>query len=195
VTQVNKLLGVTPNNLLDSDLSMNLHVSKTIGACFYQLRRLKSIRRSLPISATTTLVSAFVFCCCDNHNGLFAGVTNKQIDRLQRILHVSVKLINGRVAVGSCDSSSSKTTLATLLSVHSVQAVHDRVEASSYTIACPHPRDHCARSSKCRHGATQVGKSWSSGVSGVSTRSKQVQGAWLFVCGEQSPPSLELFPA
>ena len=36
-----QLLGVT----LDSDLSMSSYVSKTISSCFYQLRRLKPIRR------------------------------------------------------------------------------------------------------------------------------------------------------
>jgi len=161
-------LGVT----LDSDPSMNSHVSRTIGACFYQLRRPKSIRCSLPISATRTSVSAFVLSRCDNHNGLFAGVTNKRIGRLQPILNASAKLIYGVVAIRSCDSSFSKTTLATLPSAHSVQAVHGRVHGSSHTIACLHPRDHCARSSNCRHGATQVGKSWTSGVSGVSTHSQ-----------------------
>jgi hypothetical protein len=87
-----QLLGVT----LDSDLSMDSHVSKTISSCFYQLRRLKSIRRSLPIAATKTLVSALVFSRCDNQNGLFAGLSQKQIDRLQRILNTSAKLIFGK---------------------------------------------------------------------------------------------------
>jgi len=45
---------------------------------FYQLCLLKSIRRSLPISATRTLLTAFVFSCCDNHNGLLAGVTKHE---------------------------------------------------------------------------------------------------------------------
>ncbi len=86
-----QLLGVT----LDSDLSMNSHVSKTISSCFYQLRRLKSIRRSLPMEATKTLISALVFSRCDNQNGLFVGVAQKQIDRLQQILNASARLIYG----------------------------------------------------------------------------------------------------
>jgi len=39
-----QLLGVT----LDSDLTMGSHVSKTVSSSFHHLRRLKSIRRSLP---------------------------------------------------------------------------------------------------------------------------------------------------
>ena len=84
-----QLLGVT----LDSDLSMNSHVSKTISSCFYQLRRLKSIRRSLPMEAIKTLISALVFSRCDNQNGLFVGVAQKQIDRLQQILNASARLV------------------------------------------------------------------------------------------------------
>ena len=62
-----QLLGVT----LNSDLSMASHVSRTVSTCFFQLRRLKSIRRSLPIEASKSLVSALVFSRCDNQNGLF----------------------------------------------------------------------------------------------------------------------------
>ena len=86
-----QLLGVT----LDSDLSMKSHVSRTISTCFYQLRRLKSIRRSLPTEATKSLVSALVFSRCDNQNGLFTGIAQWQINRLQGILNASAKLIHG----------------------------------------------------------------------------------------------------
>ena len=86
-----QLLGVT----LDSDLSMKSHVSRTISTCFYQLRRLKSIRRSLPTEATKSLVSALVFSRCDNQNGLFTGIAQRQINRLQGILNASAKLIHG----------------------------------------------------------------------------------------------------
>ena len=74
---------------------MKSHVSRTISTCFYQLRRLKSIRRSLPTEATKSLVSALVFSRCDNQNGLFTGIAQRQINRLQGILNASAKLIHG----------------------------------------------------------------------------------------------------
>ena len=74
---------------------MRSHVSRTVSSCFYQLRRLKSVRRSLPIEASKTLVSALVFSRCDNQNGLFAGIAQKQINRLQIILNASARLIFG----------------------------------------------------------------------------------------------------
>ena len=78
--------------VLDSDLSMKSHVSRIMSTCFYQLGRLKAIRRSLPIETTKSLVSALVFWRRDNQNALFAGIVNKQVNRLQAILNASAKL-------------------------------------------------------------------------------------------------------
>ena len=86
-----QLLGVT----LHSDLSMKSHVSRTISTCFYQLRRLKSIRRSLPTEVTKSLVRALVFFRSDNQNGLFTRIAQRQINRLQGILNASAKLFHG----------------------------------------------------------------------------------------------------
>jgi len=46
--------------ILDSDLSMSSQVNRARSTCFYQLRRLKSIRRSLPDMAAKTLITALV---------------------------------------------------------------------------------------------------------------------------------------
>ena len=58
---------VTPSNvvrglgvLLDSELTMRQHISKTVGECFYHLRRQKKVRRILGSSVTCRLVTAFV---------------------------------------------------------------------------------------------------------------------------------------
>jgi hypothetical protein len=45
-----KLLGV----YIDHELSMTTQVNRTVSTCFYQLRRLKAARRSLPIEAAKT---------------------------------------------------------------------------------------------------------------------------------------------
>ena len=51
-----KNLGFT----LDCHLTMNAHVSNIARTCYFELRRLASIRRFLTSNATATLVSAFV---------------------------------------------------------------------------------------------------------------------------------------
>ena len=48
-----KLLGFT----LDCHLTMNAHVSNIARTCYFELRRLASIRRFLTSTATATLVS------------------------------------------------------------------------------------------------------------------------------------------
>ena len=89
-----KLLGVY-TLYIDSDLSKSTQVSKTVSTCFYQLRRMKSVRRSLPMDAAKTIVNSFEVSRVDYCNSLFAGVPQKQIDRLQAILNATAKLLYG----------------------------------------------------------------------------------------------------
>ena len=86
-----KLLGVQ----IDGELSMSDHVNKTISSCFYQLRRMRTIRRSLPIDAAKTVVNSFVVSRVDYCNGLLAGITQKQTDRLQSVLNAAARIIYG----------------------------------------------------------------------------------------------------
>ena len=86
-----KLLGV----YIDSELSMTKHVSSTVSSWFYQLRRLKTLRRSLPLEAAKTVISSFVTSRVDYCNGLLAGITQRQVDRLQAILNASARVLYG----------------------------------------------------------------------------------------------------
>jgi hypothetical protein len=86
-----KLLGVH----IDSDLSMTRHVSSTVSSCFFQLRRLKAVRRSLPLEAAKTVISSFVTSRVDYCNGLLAGVTQRQADRMQSLLNASARILFG----------------------------------------------------------------------------------------------------
>ena len=53
-SQAIRSLGV----MIEDDLSMTAHVNKIVGQCFYSLRKIKSIRRSLSIDVTVTLSQA-----------------------------------------------------------------------------------------------------------------------------------------
>jgi hypothetical protein len=86
-----KLLGA----YFDSELSMTRHISSTVSTCFYQLRRLKAVRRSLPLEAAKTIISSFVTSRVDYCNGLLAGITQRQVDRLQSILNASARVLYG----------------------------------------------------------------------------------------------------
>ena len=62
-----KNLGLT----LDCHLTMNAHVSYTAWTCYFELRRLASIRRFMTSTATATLVSAFALSRIDYCSSIF----------------------------------------------------------------------------------------------------------------------------
>ena len=86
-----RLLGVH----IDSELTMTTHVSRTVSSCFYQLRRLKAARRSLPLESAKTMVSSFVTSRLDYCNGVLAGIAQRQIDRMQSVLNAAARLLYG----------------------------------------------------------------------------------------------------
>ena len=59
--------------VIDSELKFALHIKRFAGRCFYQLRQLRSIRRSLGNDATKTLVNAFISSRVDYCNSVFNG--------------------------------------------------------------------------------------------------------------------------
>ena len=68
---------------LDCHLTMNAHVSNIPQTCYFELRRLASIRRFLTSTATATLVSAFVLSRIDYCNSLLFGSTHDVTSHLQ----------------------------------------------------------------------------------------------------------------
>ena len=84
-----KNLGFT----LDCHLTMNAHVSNIARTCYFELRRLASIRRFLTSTATATLVSSFVLSRIDYCNSLLFGSTNDVTSHLQRIQNYAARVI------------------------------------------------------------------------------------------------------
>ena len=84
-----KTLGLT----LDSYVSMKAHVSNIARTCYFELRRMASIRRFLTSTATATLVSAFVLSRIDYCNSLLFGSTHDVTSHLQRIQNYAARVI------------------------------------------------------------------------------------------------------
>ena len=84
-----KNLGLT----LDCHLTMNEYVSNIARTCYFELRRLASIRRFLTSTATATLVSAFVLSRNDYCNSLLFGSTHDVTSHLQRIQNYAARVI------------------------------------------------------------------------------------------------------
>ena len=76
-----------------SHLTMNTHVSNIVRTCYFELRRLASIRRFQKSTATATLVSAFILSGIDYCNSLLFGSTLDEKSHLQRIQIYAARVI------------------------------------------------------------------------------------------------------
>ena len=84
-----KNLGFT----LDCHLTMNAHVSNIVRTCYFELRRLASIRRFLTRTATASLVSAFDLSRIDYCSSLLFDSTHDVTSNLQRIQNYAARVI------------------------------------------------------------------------------------------------------
>lgn len=84
-----RLLGVT----VTPDLLLEKHISTVSAKCFFQLRQLRRVRRSLDTESTTTLVHAFVTSRVDYCSCLLANAPQKWTDKLQRVMNTAARII------------------------------------------------------------------------------------------------------
>jgi len=84
-------LGVT----FDAQLTTRNHVENMVRSCFFQLRQLRSVRRSLTDEALHKLINAFIASRVDYCNALLYGVADGVIRRLQSVVHAAARLITG----------------------------------------------------------------------------------------------------
>ena len=79
--------------LLDDELTMKKHINKVVSACFFQLRRLRQIRRLVGEDVTSQLVSSFVISRLDYCNSVLYGLPRSALEPLQRVLNAAARLI------------------------------------------------------------------------------------------------------
>ena len=82
-------LGVT----IDSTLTMASHIRNVCRNAFFHLHRIGKIRRYLDAPTTKLLVHAFVLSRLDYCNASFAGLPNSTLDKMQRVLNCSARLV------------------------------------------------------------------------------------------------------
>ena len=78
---------------LDCHLTMNAQVSNIARTCYFELRRLASIRRFLTSTATATLVPAFLLSRIVYCNSLLFGSTHDVTSNLQWIQNYAARVI------------------------------------------------------------------------------------------------------
>ena len=79
--------------ILDSDFSMTTHINKLAAVCFFHIRQLRLIRRSLDIDAAHALVRALIHSRLDYCNGVLAGLSLEKYRQLQSIIKASARLV------------------------------------------------------------------------------------------------------
>ena len=78
---------------LDSTLSFSAHISSLYRSCFYHLRRLRAIRRSVASPTFSSMVHAFICSCIDYYNSLLIGLPKLRLAPLQSVLNAAARLI------------------------------------------------------------------------------------------------------
>ena len=78
---------------IDSDMSMTIHINHLVRTCFYNLRRIKHIRRFITTKTAILLVNSFVISRIDYCNSLLAGLPNCHLHRIQLVLNAAARLL------------------------------------------------------------------------------------------------------
>ena len=82
--------------ILDCSLSMKKHVSNLCSSASFALRNIRSIRNYLDKNRLERLVHAFISSKIDYCNSILYRLTNKEINKIQRIQNASARLITKR---------------------------------------------------------------------------------------------------
>ena len=81
--------------VLDSQLTISTYTASICRSGFYQLRQLRSIRRSLTADAKRALVQAFITCMLDYCNSLLAAFADVHLRRFQSVQNAAARLVSG----------------------------------------------------------------------------------------------------
>ena len=79
--------------IIDDLLSMKDHVQRICQSSYYQLRQLRTVRKSLSMESCEARIHAFVSNRLDYCNSLLYGINKLQLDMLQSVLRASARLI------------------------------------------------------------------------------------------------------
>src|SRR6218665_1073264 len=82
-------LGVT----LDSALTFSQHISNLTRSSYFQMRRLKTIRKAVSIPTSTSIVYAFVCSRIAYCNSLLIVFTKPGLSPIQTVLNAAARLI------------------------------------------------------------------------------------------------------
>ena len=74
-------------------MDMATHVTKTCGSAFFYVYNIRHIRKYLTSECTEKLIHAFITSRLDYCNSLLYGVPDHHMQKLQRVMNASARLI------------------------------------------------------------------------------------------------------
>ena len=78
---------------LDQEFSIEKHMNQLCKSCYFQLRNIRYIRSSLTTEASKIVVHALVMSKLHFCNSILFGISNKLLDKLQRVQNCAAKLV------------------------------------------------------------------------------------------------------
>ena len=72
---------------------MITHVNKLISICYFHIRQLRVIRRSLTVNAAHALARSLIHSRLDYCNSVLAGLPDYMINRLQSVLRSAARIV------------------------------------------------------------------------------------------------------
>ena len=79
--------------IFDSQLKMDLHVTKACKTAYYHLHNIRRIRKYLTDDATCSIIHAFVTSQIDYCNSLLSGLPDNLIKKVQRVQNTAARLV------------------------------------------------------------------------------------------------------
>ena len=79
--------------MVDNEMTMTSHISHLTSVCYYHIRQLRAVRRSLTTETAHALVRALVNSRLDYCNGVLAGQPRYSYDKLQSVLRAAARLV------------------------------------------------------------------------------------------------------
>src|SRR6218665_487593 len=77
--------------ILDSSLTFSDHILTLTRSCYFQLRRLRAVRRSITPTVFATIVHAFIGSRIDYCNSLLMGLPKSRPSTLQSVLNAAAR--------------------------------------------------------------------------------------------------------
>ena len=90
--------------ILDQALTFAPHLNRLSRDCFYHLRQLRTVARSLSPGAAATLVHSFITIRLDYCLSLFSGLPSVRLASLSRVLRSAARLIGQILKIGHVSS-------------------------------------------------------------------------------------------